>query len=1220
MQPTPKSVLAVLKAERLIAVGRDLEIAVDLDARKGKDQIATRLLAGGLDLPRLLRVLGRDELRDACRAHGIADDSRSRAELAERLMLAAAVDVIAAPPRPRALRPRIGDVVAVRQRQYLVEQVDAGERGVVHLVCLDDDAQGRRLQVLWELELGARVLVPEAVDLKGRDLTDDPRLFSAYYHALKWSCVTATDAKLFQSPFRAGIKLMNHQLTALKKALELPRVNLFIADDVGLGKTIEAGLVLQELILRQRVDFVVIVCPASVLLQWRAEMDKRFGLGFEIYHRTFVQRRRQERGFSVNPWDTHHRFIISYQTLRRPEYKDPLLQSLRDRGKKSLLILDEAHTAAPSSSSIYGLDSKITDVVRHVAPQFENRLFLSATPHNGHSNSFSSLLAILDEKRFTRGVPVETADLGPVMVRRLKEDLRQLNQGDFPKRRVGAVLLERHGTAGTLSAKIRFDDGVTDTLGDVPVATIDGEPVELRLASLLAEYTRLMRPERGPGRLVFINLQKRLLSSIDAFFRTLRKHADGVGKGSATALLARLPNTTSDDELPFGEDDADVEAREGEHILAGSASLPTPQGRAKALLDEMLELAGRHRSAPDGKTRALLTWLRQHICDGFVVPSGGSDADPPPHGQSPMKGPLPTPLAALAAPAGRDQRQPKKATWQDRRVIIFTEYGDTKKHLMELLLGMVGRFDDGEARILQLHGGMSDEARDAVQRSFNAPFSEDPVRILVCTDAAREGINLQACCADLFHFDVPWNPGRMEQRNGRIDRTLQPAAEVRCHYFVYADREEDRVLDVLVQKVERIQRELGSVGQVVMEKIAGSLEDGLGPDLLARLDAAESEGTRRRDTAKTELEGARELKALKHEIDAAARILSESRKVMGFDPSLLKDTIDTALVLSGFEPLSPGGDVDDGLGSTQRKLATWTLPTLSSAWDRTLDTMRPVRERDEDFWQWRKRPPLPVVFSPPERLRSDVVHLHLAHPFVQRLLSRFLAQGFSAQDLSRVTVVRNPHDDVARVVVLGRLTLFGPGALRLHDEVIGVAAEWNESRTGSHLKPFSVDDDRRALQQLESILHRSQTGHAQPVSDAVRHRLAASASGDLKTLWPHVEAEADARAHDAEQKLSARGVVEAEQLTRILKNQQAVILRQLKNQLALPFEQLGMGTAEERRAAQKQWEGERTSMEARLQAIESELVTEPVRQAQGYVTALRRVVPVGVVYLWPETR
>jgi hypothetical protein len=101
------------------------------------------------------------------------------------------------------------------------------------------------------------------------------------------------------------------------------------------------------------------------------------------------------------------------------------------------------------------------------------------------------------------------------MVRRLKEDLRQLNQGDFPKRRVGAVLLEQAG-AGGLSATIRFDDGKKDPLGTVTAGVVDGEPVELRLAKLLAEYTGLMRPERGPGRLLFINLQKRLLSSLEA--------------------------------------------------------------------------------------------------------------------------------------------------------------------------------------------------------------------------------------------------------------------------------------------------------------------------------------------------------------------------------------------------------------------------------------------------------------------------------------------------------------------------------------------------------------------------------------------------------------------------------------------------------------------------------------------------------------------------------
>lgn len=285
----------------------------------------------------------------------------------------------------------------------------------VRMVCLDDDDQGRVVETLWELELGARVLPTETGELPAPASIDEPRHFAAYLHALKWNAVTATDGRLFQAPFRAGIRLMQHQLTPLTKALSLPRANLFIADDVGLGKTIEAGLVLQELLLRQRVEFVLVICPASVQLQWKEEMAQRFGLQFEIMSRQFIARRRKERGFGVNPWSTHRRFIISHPLLRRPEYRDPLLAHLQtlgatepgSRAKKSLLILDEAHVAAPASASQWAVDSEITRVVRDVAPRFENRLFLSATPHNGHSNSFSALLEILDPQRFTRAVRIE---------------------------------------------------------------------------------------------------------------------------------------------------------------------------------------------------------------------------------------------------------------------------------------------------------------------------------------------------------------------------------------------------------------------------------------------------------------------------------------------------------------------------------------------------------------------------------------------------------------------------------------------------------------------------------------------------------------------------------------------------------------------------------------------------------------------------------------------
>ena len=123
-------------------------------------------------------------------------------------------------------------------------------------------------------------------DLAARGF-DDPRRFAAFLNTLRWNCVTATDANLFQSPFRAGITIDAYQMEPLRKALRLPRVNLFIADDTGLGKTIEAGLIARELLLRKKAKTIVVAAPPSVLEQWKAELDERFGLVFQILDRDY---------------------------------------------------------------------------------------------------------------------------------------------------------------------------------------------------------------------------------------------------------------------------------------------------------------------------------------------------------------------------------------------------------------------------------------------------------------------------------------------------------------------------------------------------------------------------------------------------------------------------------------------------------------------------------------------------------------------------------------------------------------------------------------------------------------------------------------------------------------------------------------------------------------------------------------------------------------------
>jgi hypothetical protein len=311
-QPSLESVLGTLAQPRLLDLYRLFGCEVR-DAASSKDKLVRKLasqLQGGL--PRLLRELARDELRAACRKHGLADDARARVELQSLVLRAAGIDPKVATERPPAPRaedlPTRGQIVHARHRQWLVEDVQAGESGesaVVRLVCLDDDDPGRELEVLWDLELGARVVEPETHGLGDESRLDPPAHFGAYLHALKWSAVSAADPNRFQAPFRAGIKLMAHQLAPLMKALELPRANLFIADDVGLGKTIEAGLVLQELLLRQQASYVLVVCPASVCLQWRDEMQRRFGLRFEVMTRQFVSWRRRERGFGCNAWSTH---------------------------------------------------------------------------------------------------------------------------------------------------------------------------------------------------------------------------------------------------------------------------------------------------------------------------------------------------------------------------------------------------------------------------------------------------------------------------------------------------------------------------------------------------------------------------------------------------------------------------------------------------------------------------------------------------------------------------------------------------------------------------------------------------------------------------------------------------------------------------------------------------------------------------------------------------
>ena len=1187
--PTAESLLTTLTQARLLDLARSMGMGLRREERDSKRALVPTMAARPRDqIPTILREMGREELRAACRAHGVAHEGRARRDLQIRLLEAAGIEIEALePPRPPRADglPAVGDVVSVRHRHWLVEEVvegAPGESARVRLSCLDDDAPGRILEVLWDLELGARILTPSMEGLGRIDALDPPQHFGAYLHALKWSAVSAADATRFQAPFRAGIKLMAHQLTPLMKALELPRANLFIADDVGLGKTIEAGLVLQELLLRQQADFVLIACPASICLQWKAEMQRRFGLRFEVMTRQFVSYRRQERGFGVNPWATHNRFIISHSLLRRPEYRDPLIAHLGPRARKGLLILDEAHVAAPATRSKYAVDSDITRAIRDLAPRFDNRLFLSATPHNGHSNSFSALLEILDPVRFTRGVPVSGKEaLAPIMVRRLKRDLRQLGVENFPRRLLVQHRLEYVSNEGWERKELVYDSeklSASEALRVSPSEKLDGGPdTELRLAELLARYTELSAPKKGRGRLPFIRLQQRLLSSPEAFARTLERHAESVLRSGALSASAQRSFALTDDaidpELHGLHDDA-MEAEAEAEMARASSELLAPAEEARAILDEMRTLAENARRRPDAKVRALLAWMRANLHPGIGLGEGESSG----------------------------------GEWSDRRVILFTEWADTMRYLQEILSEAVAQTGASEGRIRVFHGGMGDEARDELQRAFNSPPDRDPVRILIATDAAREGINLQAHCADLFHMDLPWNPARLEQRNGRIDRTLQPSPEVRCHYFVYPQRVEDRILETLVRKVEIIQTELGSLGAVLLDEVERSLEGGLREELTEVIEAIGKDTSTQ--VVEEELEAQRDdLDQLRTEVMRAGRLLDASKRALEVDPESLRGVVEVGLEMAGAEGLREIAKTDEGA-------AIYELPALDRSWARTLDTLRPPRERGEAFYEWRRRAPRPVTFAPLGGLTDDVEQLHLAHPLVRRVLDRFLAQGFGAHDLSRVTALIAPDDSVVRVVAYARLSLFGNGASRLHDEIIAVAAPWSLERpdeAASLLEPYR---DRatavKTIERTEALLARG----ARAPSGRVQARIREHAPDLMAALWSSLEAEADARAVEAKNGLAQRARREASELEKLLVRQREAIEKAMRT---LKQGELFAGADEKTHADQRrQVRLDLEHMEKRLRALEEEFITEPKAIEALYEVRMRRLSPIGLVVSWPE--
>ncbi|HHI97350.1 MAG TPA: helicase, partial [Thermodesulfatator atlanticus] len=243
--------------------------------------------------------------------------------------------------------PEPGQIVRVRNQTFLVQDVypyltSEATFHKVALESLEDHRLGTSLEVIWELEVSPRV--EDVISFPDLSAWDPPERLASLLLSFKWTEASVFTNDSFTAPFRGAIEIEPYQLEPVARALAMPRVSLLLADDVGLGKTVEAGLILQELLARGRVRKILILCPASLQRQWQDEMLTKFNLVFKIIDRDEILRLQREYGLHVNPWESFPRLITSMDFLKR----EPYLQQFLSTTSWDLLIVDEAHNCAPS--------------------------------------------------------------------------------------------------------------------------------------------------------------------------------------------------------------------------------------------------------------------------------------------------------------------------------------------------------------------------------------------------------------------------------------------------------------------------------------------------------------------------------------------------------------------------------------------------------------------------------------------------------------------------------------------------------------------------------------------------------------------------------------------------------------------------------------------------------------------------------------------------------
>jgi len=1048
--------------------------------------------------------------------------------------------------------PDQGQIVDVRQRRYVVTGVQRATlpsspliqriQSAQHLVTLtsvEDDALGEELQVIWELEPGVRV--HEKTELPRPTGFDSPERLDAFLDAVRWGAASSADIRTLQAPFRSGIDIEDYQLDPVVRAIQMPRVNLLIADDVGLGKTIEAGLVAQELIIRHRCRRILIVCPSALQIQWRDQMRDKFGLDFRIVDSTLMKELRRQRGIHVNPWVHFPRLITSIDFLKRDRPLRLFREVLPAEGESlyprrfDLLIVDEAHNVAPSGSGQYAIDSQRTATIRLLVPHFEHKLFLTATPHNGYPESFTALLELLDAQRFARGVEPDRNQLQVVMVRRLKQEMQNWDGSPmFPGRKLEAI-------------------------------AVDYPQAERQAHAALKRYTELRTKgvddnvEKYATEFVLKLLKKRLFSSPQAFLTTLTQHQESLSTAcrrqtsrlSAKPTEGILRRQLEQIEEEFADDEV-YEAATDESIGNTSRLFRVLTAEEQSLLKEMLDWAESASRQPDAKATQLLNWINETI-----------------------------------RPKGQ---------WSNERVIIFTEYRATQKWLYNLMAseGLVqGDSPSGTQceRLMTLYGGMNSDDREAVKAAFQTHPDVSPVRILLATDAASEGLDLQNFCSRLIHYEIPWNPNRMEQRNGRIDRHGQRSPEVKIYHFVGKDYQEQATsgvrpgdlegdLEFLMRaavKVNNIREDLGKVGPVIAAQVEEAM---LGRRVTLDTSRAERESEPVRRMLKFE-------RKVREQIEKLREQLHETRQNLRLTPNNIEAVVRIGLELADQPPL-----IETEVEGLQG--CAFHLPQLKSSWAACAEGLEHPHTKEIR----------PIVFDPDvAHGRDDVVLAHLNHRLVQMCLRLLRAEVWSTENrknLHRVTarvVTSKAGIETPAVVAYGRLVILGNDQQRLHEEVIMAGGVLKEGRF-----------NRLGVMQVQAALGAVAPG---VVPEAMQQKLAEMWDKYAESLLQALEVRKGERTTSLQRDLQNRAEKEIGDISAILTELQKSILKELEEP---QVEQLTLFSTPER----EQFERNMNSLKARAEQIPREIEQETSLIRKRFEDPTARLFPLAVTFLIPQ--